>query len=63
MTEELKEIGLNVGRCRVDGLIPQNRISVIRTRKHKVTTDSDHKFKIAPNQLDRNFSVELPNQK
>ena len=33
----------------------QNGISVVRTRKHKVTTDSDHKFNIAPNLLDRDF--------
>jgi len=31
MTEELKEIGLDVGR-----LMRQNRISVVRTRKHKL---------------------------
>ena len=41
----------------------QNGISVVRTRKHKVTTDSNHKFNIAPNLLDRNFSAERPNQK
>ncbi len=63
MTEELKEIGLNVGHRRVGRLMRQNGISVIRTRKHKVTTDSDHKFNIAPNLLDRNFSADLPNQK
>jgi len=38
MTEELKEIGLNIGHRRVGRLMHQNGISVIRTRKHKVTT-------------------------
>ena len=38
MTEELKEIGLNIGHRRVGRLMRQNGISVIRTRKHKVTT-------------------------
>ena len=38
MTEELKEIGLNVGHRRVGRLMRQNGISVLRTRKHKVTT-------------------------
>ena len=33
------------------------------TRKHKVTTDSNHKFNIAPNLLDRDFAAEQPNQK
>ncbi len=41
----------------------QNGISVVRTRKYKVTTDSDHKFNIAPNLLDRDFAAEQPNQK
>jgi transposase InsO family protein len=42
MTEELKEIGLEIGHRRVGHLMRQNGISVVRTRKHKVTTDSDH---------------------
>ena len=28
-----------------------------------MTTDSNHKFNIAPNLLDRNFSADQPNQK
>ena len=63
MTEELKEIGLNVGHRSVGRLMRQNGISVVRTRKYKATTDSDHKFNIAPNLLDRNFTADLPNQK
>ena len=47
MTEELKELGLEVGHRRVGRLMRQNNISVIRTRKHKVTTDSNHKFNFA----------------
>jgi len=38
MTEELKEIGLEIGHRRVGRLMRQNGISVVRTRKHKVTT-------------------------
>ena len=63
MTEELKEIGLNIGHRRVGRLMRQNGISVVRTRKHKVTTDSNHKFNIAPNLLDRDFTADHPNQK
>ena len=63
MTEELKEIVLDIGHRRVGRLMRQNGISVIRTRKHKVTTDSNHKFNIAPNLLDRNFTANEPNQK
>ena len=63
MTEELKEIGLGIGHRRVGRLMRQNNISVIRTRKHKVTTDSNHKFYIASNLLNRNFVADHPNQK
>ena len=63
MTMELKELGLQVGHRRVGRLMRQNAISVIRTRKHKVTTDSNHKFNIAPNLLDRDFTADKPNQK
>jgi putative transposase len=63
VTEELKEIGLDIGNRRMGRLMRQNGISVVRTRKHKVTTDSDHKFNIAPNLLDRDFMTNAPNQK
>ena len=63
MTEELKELGFDVGHRRIGRLMRQNSISVIRTRKHKVTTDSNHKFNIAPNLLNRNFVADRPNQK
>jgi transposase InsO family protein len=63
MTEELKELGLIVGHRRVGRLMRQNDIRVVRTRKHKATTDSNHRFNIAPNLLDRDFSASAPNQK
>ena len=63
MMEELKQIGLDVDHRRVGRLMRQNDVSVIRTRKHKVTIDSNHKFNIAPNLLDRNFTANEPNQK
>ena len=63
MTEVLKELGLQVDHRRAGRLMRQNGISVIRTRKHKVTTDNNHKFNIAPNLLDRDFTADRPNQK
>jgi len=63
MTEELKELGFDVGHRRVGRIMRQNAISVVRTHKYKVTTDSNHKFNIAPNLLNRNFSADQPNQK
>lgn len=41
----------------------ENGIKIIRTCKHKVTTDSNHRFNIAPNLLDQDFSATGPNQK
>ena len=63
MIEELKEIGLNIGHRRVGRLMRQNGISAVRTRKHRVTKDSNHKFNIVPNLLDHDFMAEHPNQK
>lgn len=63
MTRELKELGLLVGHRRVGRLMRDNGIRVVRTRKYKCTTDSNHKFNIAPNLLDRSFTAECPNQK
>ncbi|GAA0774741.1 hypothetical protein GCM10009077_10960 [Roseibium denhamense] len=34
-----------------------------RSKKYKVTTDSNHKFNIAPNLLNRDFSADRPNRK
>jgi len=63
MTEELKEVGVDVGHRRVGRLMRENGIIVERTRKFKATTDSDHTFNIAPNLLDRDFHAPEPNQK
>jgi putative transposase len=63
MTEELKEVGVDVGHRRVGRLMRENGIVVERTRKFKATTDSDHTFNIAPNLLDRDFTATGSNQK
>ena len=63
MTQELKEAGLSAGHRRVGRLMRDNRIYVVRTHKYKVTTDSHHRFNVAPNWLDRNFTAHAPNQK
>ena len=63
MTEELKELGFDVGHRRIGRLMRQNRITVKRNKKFKATTDSNHSFNIAPNLLNRNFHAGAPNQK
>jgi transposase InsO family protein len=63
MTEELNELGIQVGQRRVGRLMRQNGIQVIRSKKFKRTTDSDHAFNIAPNLLQQDFTASGPNQK
>lgn len=63
MTEELNESGIQVGQRRVDCLMRQNGIQVIRSKKFKRTTDSDHAVNIAPNLLQQDFTAGGPNQK
>ena len=63
MTEELKELGLNIGHRRVGRLMRENGIRVERSKKYKATTDSNHAFNIAPNLLNRDFHADRLNQK
>ncbi len=63
MTEELKEVGVDVGHRRVGRLMRENGIVVERTRKFKATTGRDYTFNIAPNLLERDFTADQPNQK
>ena len=63
MTIELKEVGLDVGERRVGWLMRINSIKPVRTRRHKVTTDSHHRLGVAANWLDGDFVADAPNRK
>lgn len=63
MTMELKESGLDVGERRVGRLMRINGIRPVRTRKHKVTTDSRHRLGVAANWLEGDFAADAPNRK
>jgi putative transposase len=63
MTMELKEAGLGVGERRVGRQMRLNGIKPVRPRRHKVTTDSNHRLGVAANWLDGDFVVASPNQK
>lgn len=63
MTEGLKERCFDFGDSRVGRLMQENGIEVKRNKKFMATTDSNHAFSIAPNELSRDFSVGRPNQK
>jgi transposase InsO family protein len=53
--------GYRIGRKRVARLMRENDIRPRTKRKFKVTTDSRHDHPVAPNLLDRQFTVEAPN--
>jgi putative transposase len=57
---ELRAKGRHVGRKRVDRLMRQEGIAGRKKRRFRKTTDSNHPDPIAPNVLERNFYVELP---
>ncbi|WP_370736553.1 IS3 family transposase [Tropicibacter naphthalenivorans] len=63
MTQELNELGIHVGQRRVARIMRDNGIQVLRSRKFKRTTDSDHSFNIAPNRLNQDFMATAPNRK
>lgn len=62
-TEELNEPGIRAGQRRVGRLMRQNGLQLIRSRKFKRTTDSDHAFTIAPHLLQQDVTASGPNQK
>ncbi len=63
MTEELRDLGFIVSERRVSRLMKENNIRIIRTRKFKCTTDSNHNFNVAPNLLGGDFTTTGQNQK
>ncbi len=51
----------NISRRRIGRLMREENLVVQTKRKFKVTTDSNHDKPIAPNLLEREFSVSAPN--
>ncbi len=60
---ELKEAGIDVDASRVGRLMRINGIKPVHTRKHRVTTNSNHSLGIVANVLDGNFIADIPNRK
>jgi putative transposase len=59
----LREKGIRVGKQRVQRLMQKHGIQARGKRRFRVlTSDSKHSLPIAPNVLDRRFSVAAPNQ-
>jgi transposase InsO family protein len=58
---ELKGLGLACSKSRVERLMKKHGIKAKAKRKFKITTDSKHKFPVAENILERNFSPKATN--
>jgi transposase InsO family protein len=59
---QLRAEGVRVGKLRVQQLMQQHGIRARGKRRFRVTTDSRHGLPIAPNLLNRNFTVAAPNR-
>ena len=59
---ELLARGVRVGKDRVQKLMQRHGISAKGKRRFKVTTDSNHDLPIAPNLLNREFTVAEPDR-
>ena len=57
---ELRKDGIRVGKQRLQRLMRQHGIRAKGKKRFKVTTDSNHDLPIAPNLLDRQFTVTKP---
>jgi len=58
---ELQDQGIRCGKKRVERLMQEMGIQAHHKRKFKVTTNSKHDYKVAPNLLNRKFQVNAPN--
>lgn len=61
--DDLREGGWRVGRKRVARLMRQAGLRAAQPRRFVTTTDSDHRFAVAENVLERDFTATAPNQK
>ena len=59
---QLRAEGVRVGKLRVQQLMQQHGIRARGKRRFRITTDSRHSLPIAPNLLNRNFTVAAPNR-
>ena len=62
LKRKLANLGLTISRRRIGRLMKRAGLVCKTKRKFKVTTDSKHNKPISPNLLERQFSVEKPDQ-
>jgi transposase InsO family protein len=62
MARQLQGEGHAVGRHKARSLMREADIEVRRKRRFRVTTDSRHRYPVAPNLLQRQFATQAPDQ-
>ena len=62
ITEALQDQGYLCSRPRIARLMRHNGIKARAKRRYKVTTDSKHKYQVAPNLLKQWFRTDAPNR-
>jgi len=60
--KELKKADIPCSENRIARLMREDGLVAIQRRKFKATTNSKHNWPVAPNLLERNFSVDEPNK-
>jgi transposase InsO family protein len=60
--QKLLREGYQVSKKRVERLMKEAGIYAVAKKKYRATTDSKHSHSVAANSLNRNFSVNKPNQ-
>jgi transposase InsO family protein len=65
-TRRLKKVlekqGYTASRLRIGRIMQESQLRCKTKRRFKATTNSKHTLPIAPNQLDRQFNVNKPDQ-
>ena len=61
MSQELNALGYDCGKHKAGTLMKLAGVAAKQRKKFKATTDSKHTFPVAPNLLNRRFSVSTPN--
>jgi putative transposase len=62
MAGEIEAHGVPCGRCKAATIMKLADVVAKQKKKFKVTTDSKHNLPVAPNVLNREFSVDAPDQ-
>jgi len=62
IVKQMREEGHDIGRYKVRRIMKDLGLKAKVSKRFKVTTNSRHSFPVAPNVLNRNFDIALPNR-